>query len=224
PVLQLIEHVIDFVEFPFAGDDADLALARQFDQLTEFSPVPDEASEDRELGEDHVDRLQVRGSAVADDDQRPAFPQHLYSVREGLIVPDQIDDDLRALVLSDLHDLFHRVAPRVDHPMGPHLLGQPELALDDVRRGDGGVCHAPEQLEGDVAKSADAEHNDVTSRGRPTRRLLDRPDRGAPRIRQTPSTIWRSVWHTPAPVTRTITSAGFFRRGVSTSTSLRGLS
>src|SRR5207302_421417 len=109
--------------------------------------------------------------------------QHDAPAHEGPIRM-VIDDALRALVLSDLHDLFHRVAPRVDHPMGPHLLGQPELALDDVRRGDGGVCHAPEQLEGDVAKSADAEHNDVTSRGRPARRLLDRPDRGEPRIRQ----------------------------------------
>src|SRR5438132_1538179 len=42
--------------------------------------------------------------------------------------------------------------------------------------------------------------------------------------RQTPSTICKSVWHTPAPVTRTKTSLGFLIRGASTSTTLRGLS
>src|SRR2546425_7700734 len=107
-------------------------LFRSLDELAQFVPVADEASEDGVFGEDYVDGFQVRRAAITDDDQRAAFPEHPHPVGEGLVVADEIDHDLRPLVLRKLHHLLHGIPPRVDDAVSPHLLREAEFALRDV--------------------------------------------------------------------------------------------
>ena len=80
---------------------------------------------------------------VSNDDQRAAFAEHLHTVGQGLIVADQVDDDLGASLVREVHHLFHGVLPSVDDVVRAHSLGEAELALDDVGRDDVRVRHAP---------------------------------------------------------------------------------
>src|SRR3954447_18302397 len=184
-VVEIGHRVVDGVQRIGARVQGDLALRRERHEVLQVDVGPDDVADERDLARDHVDRRDVDVLAVADDVVEAAVLDHRDAVLDGALLAYEVDDRLGAVAVGELlHLLDVRGALDLDRVVGAELARELQRLLVRIDDDDLGRRVGLQALDADVAEAARADHDALRARAEDRDRLLDRVDRGQPRVRQ----------------------------------------
>ena len=159
PSRRRCENVVHVVERVRLRAQDDVAAAVQLQQLPEVDPGADEVARDDALVRDQVHGVDVDLAAVADQREDAAAREQLEPEVVRALGADDVEDDVRAGAGGQLADRSGDVLRGAQHLVRSELACERASALVRVDRDDRARSEHAQELEGDVADTADPDHD-----------------------------------------------------------------
>ena len=162
-VVEIRDRLVHLVQWVEGGGQVDFAFSRKRHQLHQIGVRAHQVADNVLLAEDHVNRRDLDGAAVADDVVVATVAGHGQALIDGPAFANKVEDSLGALPTRELKHLAHCVvsAP-ADQVLGPQFLGKAQSQVRAFHHDDLSRALGAEHLVGDVAKAAKADdHREV---------------------------------------------------------------